>query len=86
MRPRPELIRDLMADLEIGHQRAREQSASGWVYVTVDQDSGTHVHVVGPFPTPEAALIAAQEQALEDAHFNPDEPLWDHHVLPLFSP
>jgi hypothetical protein len=78
-------VLSLIAHLEIGHQRAREAEAAGWVYVVIDDESEAHVHVVGPFPTPEAALIASERQKAEDRRWNPGEPLWTHHILPMFD-
>jgi hypothetical protein len=80
-------IRDLIAELHIARHRSDVLGASGWVYVTKDDESGNYVCANGPFETPEAALIAAQEQTNEDKKWlGPDERGWQHIVLPLYPP
>ena len=87
MRPRLRLLRQLIAGIEIDLQRMREREASGWVVVVIDDESRTHVHTVGPYPTPESALIAAGKMAEEDRRTSvPGEPLWTHVILPLYAP
>jgi hypothetical protein len=80
-----QMVRELLAEVFVDLHRDRVLAASGWVYVVVDDESGDHVHVVGPFDGPEAAVIASERQKIEDRRMNPGEPLWTHHVLPLFS-
>lgn len=86
----PPIIRtpaDLIAELEVGHQRDRERDALGWVVLCTDDESGNHVHTSGLFDTPEAALIHAGERHAEDVRINPEtEPLWTYTVLPMFKP
>jgi hypothetical protein len=78
---------DFIARTEIAYQHAREREASGWVFVTTDDEFDTLVHVVGPFPTAEEALVAAGRQANEDKKLHDeDEAGWTHTVLPLFAP
>lgn len=78
---------DFIARVEINHQRTREREADGWVFVTVDDEFDSLVHVVGPFPTAEDALIAAGRQANDDEKIRDDgEAGWTHTVLPIYAP
>lgn len=79
------LVREFIAEMAVSSLRSIAREASGWVYVIVDDENGKHVHAVGPFDTPEAALLASERQKAEDRRLNPGDPLWTHHVLPLFE-
>jgi hypothetical protein len=94
-------VRELFADVQVASdeadwreaQKATEQAARdlsehriAWVYAVVDRESAEHVYVAGPFPTPEAALLASEKRKKEDRRLNMDEPLWEHFVLPLYQP
>lgn len=81
----PRAVRDLLADARLASARADAAEARGWVVVSRDDEYG-HLHITGPYETPEAALIAAQRDHEAVNSSLPDgEPGWTHTVHPLFA-
>lgn len=83
-------INRLLARMEIDLHREREKSAIGWGVAVFDTEEfpGTEkieptlVHVVGLYPTSEAAFIAAGKMATGDC---PTEEGWRYSVVPIFK-
>lgn len=88
MSPDRNLVRALFADLEVADQRMIEQTASGYVVLVTDTESGKVVFVKGVYETAEAALIDA---TLMDGdphgglHPKDGSQGWSHIVVPLYA-
>jgi hypothetical protein len=79
-------VREFFADVHVGIEQAQRQEASGWVVLSTDLESGKHVHVVGPFQTPEQALAYAGDRDRDpQAGLVVDgQPGWSHTVVAMF--
>lgn len=87
-RPRwfKQAVREAIADVFVYSARMDAEAASGWLVVSCDEESG-HLHISGPYLSPEAALIAAQIDHEEvNRGLGEGEAGWKHTVWPLYPP
>jgi hypothetical protein len=82
-------VREFMAEIAVAIDRAERAEASGFVVLVIDTEGDSLREVVGPFSTPEDALLEAGRLDA-DPHRGTrpadGEPGWRHVVLPLYPP